>query len=280
MALAIDSWRRRHAADIPRWLDVVGEFDALLALATFAAEHPAITFPELVDGHPQIAADGLAHPLLDASAVSNDIALGGAAPRLLVVSGSNMSGKSTLLRALGSTSCWPRPAHRCARPRLVLSPLAVGASIRVLDSLLDGKSRFYAEITRLKQVVDLVVAANGHVLFLLDEILSGTNSHDRRLGARGPAHGPRRRGARWAWSRRTISRSAKSPCGLGSLAANVHFEDRFEDGTMTFDYHLRPGVVRTSNAVELMRSVGVWRRLKRLVWTPYRFVTDRRDDAP
>ena len=158
MALAIDSWRRRHATDIPRWLDVVGEFDALLALAAFAAEHPAFTFPELVDGHPQIAADGLAHPLLDDSAVSNDIALGEPAPRLLVVSGSNMSGKSTFLRALGLNVVLAQTGAPVRASRLVLSPLAVGASIRVLDSLLDGKSRFYAEITRLKQVVDLVVA--------------------------------------------------------------------------------------------------------------------------
>ena len=183
MALAIDAWRRRHATDIPRWLDVIGEFDALLALAGFAAEHPEFTFPVLVDGHPQLAAERLAHPLLDDSAVSNDVSLGEPAPRLLVVSGSNMSGKSTFLRALGLNVVLAQTGAPVRATRLVLSPLAVGASIRVLDSLLDGKSRFYAEITRLKQVVDLVVAANGHTLFLLDEILSGTNSHDRRHGA-------------------------------------------------------------------------------------------------
>ncbi len=256
MALAIDSWRRRHATDIPRWLDVVGEFDALLALAAFAAEHPAFTFPELVDGHPQIAADGLAHPLLDDSAVSNDIALGEPAPRLLVVSGSNMSGKSTFLRALGLNVVLAQTGAPVRASRLVLSPLAVGASIRVLDSLLDGKSRFYAEITRLKQVVDLVVAGNGHVVFLLDEILSGTNSHDRRLGAQALLTELVARHAVGLVTTHDLA-LGEIAVGLGSLAGNVHFEDRFQDGTMTFDYHLRPGVVQTSNAVELMRSVGL-----------------------
>jgi len=256
MALAMDAWRMRHAADIPRWLEVVGEFDALLALATFAAEHPDYTFPDLVSSDATVHAEQLAHPLLSSSAVANDLSLGGAAPHLLVVSGSNMSGKSTLLRALGLNVVLAQTGAPVRATRFVLSPLAAGASIRILDSLMDGKSRFYAEITRLKQIVDLVDASNGRVLFLLDEILSGTNSHDRRHGAEALLTGLVRRGAIGLVTTHDLA-LGEIAVRLGPLAANVHFEDRFEQGLMTFDYRLRDGVVRTSNAVELMRSVGL-----------------------
>jgi MutS-like protein len=256
LALAIDAWRMRHAADIPRWLEVVGEFDALLALATFAAERPDHTFPELASGAATVHAEQLAHPLLPATAVANDVALGGAAPQLLVVSGSNMSGKSTLLRALGLNVVLAQTGAPVRAARFVLSPLAVGGSIRVLDSLLDGKSRFYAEITRLKQIVDLVAGSDGHVLFLLDEILSGTNSHDRRHGAEALLTGLVRRGAIGLVTTHDLALGAIATA-LAPRAGNVHLEDRFEAGVMTFDYHLRPGIVRTSNAVELMRSVGL-----------------------
>ena len=256
MAMAIDAWRTRLSKDVPRWLEVVGEFDALLALAGFAAEHPRYPFPTFATGVAEISADGLAHPLLDDSAVANDVALGGEAPRLLVVSGSNMSGKSTLLRAIGLNVVLAQTGAPVRASRLVLSPLAVGASIRVLDSLMDGTSRFFAEITRLKHVVDLVSTHDGHVLFLLDEILSGTNSHDRRLGADALLQGLIERDA--------IGLVTTHDLALGEIAtrmapraANVHFEDRFEAGRMTFDYRLRPGIVQTSNAIELMRSIGL-----------------------
>jgi DNA mismatch repair ATPase MutS len=140
--------------------------------------------------------------------------------------------------------------------RLRLSPLAVGASIRVMDSLQDGKSRFYAEITRLKEIVDLTRAHDGAVLFLLDEILAGTNSHDRRLGADGVLTGLTTMGA--------IGLATTHDLALGDIAArlapaaaNVHFEDVFDKGVLEFDYRLRPGMVQTSNALALMRSVGL-----------------------
>ena len=214
------------------------------------------TFPDLSPATPTVHAERTGAPAAPASAVANDLALGGAAPRLLVVSGSNMSGKSTLLRALGLNVVLAQTGAPVRATRFVLSPLAVGASIRVLDSLMDGTSRFYAEITRLKQIVDLVGDANGHVLFLLDEILSGTNSHDRRHGAEALLTGLVGRGAIGLVTTHDLA-LGEIAVRLGPLAANVHFEDRFEAGLMTFDYRLREGVVRTSNAVELMRSVGL-----------------------
>jgi DNA mismatch repair ATPase MutS len=138
---------------------------------------------------------------------------------------------------------------------LRMSALSVGASIRIVDSLHEGTSRFYAEITRLKQIVDLT-AAPVPVLFLLDEFLQGTNSHDRRLGAEATVRGLIARGAIGLLTTHDLA-LAEIAEGLGAEAANCHFEDRLEDGKLFFDYTLRPGVVQRSNAIELMRSLGL-----------------------
>jgi DNA mismatch repair ATPase MutS len=175
--------------------------------------------------------------------------------RLLIVSGSNMSGKSTLLRAVGLNAvlAWAG-APVCARS-LRVSPLAVGAAMRVQDSVLEGRSRFYAEITRIRQVVDL---ASGHrpLLFLLDEMLSGTNSHDRRIGAEAILRTLVSRGALGLVTTHDLA-LAEIADALAPHARNVHFEDHIENGRIAFDYLMRPGVVKRSNALELMRSVGL-----------------------
>jgi hypothetical protein len=259
-AFAIEAWRARAGVHIPEWLDAVGEFEALLALAAFSAEHPDYVFPEIADApgtRATLAARSVAHPLLPDRAVANTVELGGAAAtRLLIVSGSNMSGKSTLLRALGVNVVLAQMGAPVRAAALTLSPLAVGAAIRVQDSLTDGKSRFFAEITRLKAIVDLATQRQGAVLFLLDEILSGTNSHDRRIGAEALLTGLVRSGA--------IGLVTTHDLALGEIATrltgdadNAHFEDQFTDGRMTFDYTLRPGIVRTSNAIAWMRDIGL-----------------------
>jgi DNA mismatch repair ATPase MutS len=186
--------------------------------------------------------------------VRNDLQLGHDL-RLLVVSGSNMSGKSTLLRTVGTNTVLALAGAPVRAARLRLSPLAVGASIRLNDSLQAGTSRFYAEITRLRQLMDL---ANGSLplLFLLDEILHGTNSHDRGVGAAAVVRGFIERGAIGLVTTHDLALAhiAQRPEGH---AANVHFEDHLEDGKMIFDYRMRPGVVEKSNAVALMRAVGL-----------------------
>ena len=254
-ALAIDAWRARHGASIATWLAAVGQIEALGSLAGFAWEHPADVYPELVDGAPRFEAEGLGHPLMaEARCVRNDVALGDAV-RVLIVSGSNMSGKSTLLRSVGVNAVLALAGAPVRATRLRLSPLAVGATLRIRDSLQEGTSRFYAELVRLR---DLVRIADGPVplLFLLDEILHGTNSHDRRLGAAAVVSGLVRRGALGLVTTHDLALSevANDP-GVG--ATNVHFEDRLEDGQMVFDYRMRPGVVRTSNALALMRTLGL-----------------------
>ena len=252
---AIEAWRATSGDRVPRWISVVGEIEALCALAAFAYEHPEHPFPELVEAGALFESEGLGHPLLPADrCVRNDLSLGGDV-RVLVVSGSNMSGKSTLLRSVGTNTvlAWAG-APVCAR-RLRVSQIATGASIRLQDSLETGASRFYAEITRLGAIVH---QASGPLplLFLLDEILSGTNSHDRRIGADAIVRGLVDRGAIGLVTTHDLA-LAQIADQLAPLAANVHFEDQLVDGRMSFDFRLRPGVVQKSNALALMRAVGL-----------------------
>jgi len=186
--------------------------------------------------------------------VRNDVSLG-AAPRALIVSGSNMSGKSTLMRTIGTNVILAQAGAPVRARSLSLSPLAIGASIHILDSLQTGASRFYAEITRLRQIVELT-KGELPLLFLLDEILSGTNSHDRLIGAEAVVKGLVERGAIGVVTTHDLALT-RIVENLNGRAINAHFEDHLEKGRMVFDYKMLPGVVRRSNALELMRSVGL-----------------------
>jgi hypothetical protein len=266
LAFAVEAWRSHSGPVVRRWLTATGEMEALCSLASYAFEHPHDPFPELVGQavpaalhEPLLEAEAIGHPLIEeARVVRNDVRLGGAAPagpRVLVVSGSNMSGKSTLLRTLGVNAVLAQAGAPVRARRLRMSPLAVGASIRVTDSLQGGVSRFYAEILRLRQILD-ATARPPRVLFLIDEFLHGTNSHDRRIGAEALVRGLVERGAIGLITTHDLA-LADIAGTLGERVANVHFEDHIEDGRMVFDYAMRPGVVRKSNAIELMRSVGL-----------------------
>jgi DNA mismatch repair ATPase MutS len=186
--------------------------------------------------------------------VRNDIRLS-IELRVQVVSGSNMSGKSTLLRTIGVNAVLAHAGAPVRARRLRLTPLAVGASIRTLDSLQGGTSRFYTEIKRLRQLVDLARGPRP-VLFLLDELLHGTNSHDRKIGSEAVIRTLVERGAIGLLTTHDLA-LAQIVDELAPRAANVHFEDHLENGKITFDYRLHPGLVRKSNALELMRSVGL-----------------------
>jgi hypothetical protein len=255
VALGIEMWRRESGPHIGEWINALAEFEAISALAALSFERPTWSFPELLPPtQASFSAKELRHPLIvEQRCVPNDVALDGAC-RLLIVSGSNMSGKSTLLRAIGLNTVLAWAGAPVNASHLNLSPLQTGASIRVTDSLQDNRSRFFAEITRLRQIVDLMRDSTP-VLFLLDELLSGTNSHDRRIGAAGLVKGLLRGN--------TIGLLTTHDLALAEIAneltcaSNVHFEDRITDGKMEFDYQLRPGVVTHSNALELMRAVGL-----------------------
>ncbi|MGI9432153.1 MAG: MutS-related protein [Myxococcota bacterium] len=185
--------------------------------------------------------------------VSNDVTLG-REPAAWVVSGSNMSGKSTLMRSVGVAAVLAQAGAPVAASSLRLSTLQIGASIRIQDSLQEGTSRFYAEIQRLRQIMDLAGASP--TLFLLDEILHGTNSHDRGIGAEAVVRGLLSRGARGLVTTHDLA-LARVADELAPTTRNVHFEDHVVSGRIEFDYTLREGVVTRSNAIELMRAVGL-----------------------
>jgi len=255
LAFALERWRGASGHSVGRWVEALGEFEALSSLARFAYENPGLPFPEIVDGGPSIEAEGLEHPLIPADrCVANDVRLGDGV-QLLLISGSNMSGKSTLMRTVGVNIALALAGAPIRGRRLRLSRLAIGACMRVQDSLQEGLSHFYAEIKRLKRVVDL---GRGPLplLFLLDEILHGTNSHDRRVGAEALIRGLVDRGAIGMVTTHDLA-LARIADELSPQAANVHFEDHLEDGKIVFDYRLREGVVQKSNALELMRAVGL-----------------------
>jgi hypothetical protein len=253
--LATESWRRRFGPSLRLWLDSVGELEALAALGGYTYEHPEDVFPEFVDCAPCFEAEALAHPLIPRErAVPNDLRLDRDL-QLIIVSGPNMAGKSTFLRGIGVNAVLAQSGAPVRAAKLKLSPLTVTASICVLDSLEGGISRFYAEIHRLKQIMDLTRGPIP-VLFLLDELLSGTNSHDRLIGTRSFVTKLVERGAVGLVSTHDLALTA-IPQEIGSKAINCHFEDHLEDGQLRFDYKLYPGIVQTSNALPLMRSIGL-----------------------
>ena len=259
LAIAIDRWHAAYGPAVREWLRVVGEFEALIALGTFAYERPDDPFPELADEGPVYDAEGLGHPLIAASGgVRNDVRLGAGGPRVIIVSGSNMSGKSTLLRSVGVSVVLALAGAPVTAKRLRVSALAPGATLHIQDSLQAGHSRFFEEILRIRTIVHTAAdTSRGPVpmLFLLDEILHGTNSHDRRIGAEGIVRALVSLGAIGLVTTHDLALT-ELPATLGS-AVNMHFEDRLEDGKMIFDYRMRPGVVAHSNALALMRAIGL-----------------------
>jgi len=252
---AADRWRRENGEMVDAWLTAAGEFEALSSLAAWQFENPDTVVPQWKQTGPLFAGTALRHPLIDREkAVVNDATLDSNC-RLLLVSGSNMSGKSTFLRTIGLNTVLAHAGATVPAASLAISPLCLGASIRTVDSLQEGASRFYAELQRLKAVVDL--SKQDHkLLFLLDELLSGTNSHDRKIGAEGIVDTLLDNGSIGLVTTHDLALAAIAS-KPESRAVNVHFEDQIIDGRIRFDYRMKPGVVTTSNALALMRAVGL-----------------------
>ncbi|MCC7133349.1 MAG: hypothetical protein IT352_11900 [Gemmatimonadales bacterium] len=255
VAAGVERWRGRMGRTAAGWLDAIGELEALASFAAQAFERPDDAFPEVGPPGAPLVAEGMAHPLLPVGrAVANDLALGEPC-RLLVVSGSNMSGKSTLLKALGGNLVLAFAGAPVRARRLSVGQWALGASLVLRESLLEGRSRFYAEVLRLRDIV--AVADQGRpVLFLLDELLSGTNSHDRAIGAKGILEGLVAKGAIGIVTTHDLALTEIART-MGDRGDNRHLEDTLVNGELRFDYRLQPGVVRRSNALELMKAVGL-----------------------
>ena len=251
---ALERWRLQHGAHVRGWFEALAELEALGCLAGLAHDRPAFVFPSFETEGPRFVATALGHPLLEAP-IPNDVSLVGPS-RALLVTGSNMSGKTTLLRAMGLNALIALAGGPVCARSLSLSSLTVVSSMRVRDSLEQGVSYFHAEVRRLKSVVDAVVASHGQALFLLDEILTGTNTRDRQLASRHVLALLLRHGA--------IGAVTTHDLGLATIAEelpeqvhNVHFRDSVADGVMTFDYRMREGVVDTTNALRVLALAGL-----------------------
>jgi hypothetical protein len=258
-AMASDAWRRHWGGKMRVWADITGELEALLSLAGYSYEHPDDPFPQFVEEAPHsptvFVGEALGHPLIPAAAcVRNDVRLD-TGTRALLVSGSNMSGKSTYLRTAGINTVLAMAGAPIRGKSLRLTPLCLGSSIRRVDSLQENRSSFYTEILRIKDVFELTGGA-GPVLFLFDELLEGTNSNDRRIGAEGLLRALLGRGAAGIVTTHDLALTEIADALPGAIR-NVHFQDYVEGGEMRFDYKLREGVVAKSNALELMRLIGL-----------------------
>jgi MutS domain V len=255
VAFAAESWRRHSGARMRSWVDVAAEMEALLSLATYSSEHPADPFPIFVeDSSPAFTGEALGHPLVsDARCVRNDVRLDNET-RVMLVSGSNMSGKSTLLRTVGLNAVLAMAGAPIRGKSLRLSPLNIGTCIRRADSLQQGRSGFYTEILQIRRVFQLA-GDSAALLFLFDELLEGTNSKDRRIGAEGLLRSLLNRRALGVVTTHDLALTEIADSSKGQIR-NVHFEDQVKDGKMYFDYKLREGVIAKSNALELMRVMG------------------------
>ena len=259
--VALERWQQTSGARARDWLAALGEAESLSALATLAYDNPDFVMPEFVDGPVRIDARALGHPLLPArSRVNNDVAVGPPGTFLLVT-GSNMSGKSTLLRAIGTNVVLAQAGGPVCAASLTLTPVDIWTSIRIDDSLEAGVSLFMAELKRLKRIVDAArdPARSRPLLYLLDEMLHGTNTAERRIAARRVLGYLIDAGAIGAVTTHDLT-LAEDP-SLDAPAQRVHFTEQFERTpagmTMTFDYRLRSGLATSANALKLLAMIGL-----------------------
>ena len=264
----LERWKEKHGAALRGWMIALGRTDALSALAGLAHAHPDWAFPEIADGQPggspsgppRLEARALGHPLLaPESTVHNDVSLGPPGS-LLLVTGSNMSGKSTLLRAIGANVILAGAGGPVCAEAMALPVADLRTSMRIRDSLEEGISYFMAELRRLKAVCDAASAANERpVLYLLDEILQGTNTAERQIAARRILHHLLDQHAIGAVTTHDLTLADAED--LQNRAVLVHFRESVEtpeDGPpITFDYRLRPGLATSTNALRLMEIMGL-----------------------
>ena len=256
--MRIESWKERHAGSLPGWLDAIGRMDALLSLATFAHNHPGYVYPTLTnptDTSFTFRATALGHPLMHRDrCVRNDFRME-QRPEFIIITGANMAGKSTYLRTVGVNfllACIGAPV--CAT-QMELTPVRLVTSLRTSDSLSDNESYFFAELKRLKLIIDKLQAGE-RLFIILDEILKGTNSTDKQKGS-------------LALIRQFMTLQANGiiathDLALGTLAdafpdriRNYRFEADIAGDTLTFSYRLRPGVAQNMNACFLMQRMGI-----------------------
>ncbi|HVW12018.1 MAG TPA: hypothetical protein VHC90_25740 [Bryobacteraceae bacterium] len=254
LSFAIERWKEKHGPQLKGWLAAWGEFEVLTAISGYAWEHPGDAFPEFLDGPPRFEATDLGHPLIaDSTCVRNNVTLD-AANRFYIISGSNMAGKSTLLRSIGLNAVLAAAGAPVRASSLRLTGFRVIASLSIVDSILEGKSKFLAEVDRVRSMLEH--ARRAPVLFLIDEILSGTNSRDRRFASEAVIRSLIESGAIGALSTHDLALTeiALIPALAGS---NVHMGSAPGGGPMDFDYRMKPGVTTETNALAIAAMMGV-----------------------
>ncbi|MFT3836820.1 MAG: DNA mismatch repair protein MutS [Myxococcaceae bacterium] len=247
----LDQWRAKHGKQVRRWFDSLSELEALASLSTFRFERPETVFPTLLDGPARFKAVGLGHPLLEKPVV-NDVELSqpGAA---LVITGSNMSGKTTFLRTIGITEVAALAGLPVVAKQCEVSLMQAMTSMRLKDSLERGVSYFYAEVQRVKLLLDTARARPQGCLFLLDELFLGTNARERAIASKALVKQLLELGGIGAITTHDLALTELA----GGKVVNVHFTDSVDGVQMTFDYRLREGIAQTTNALELLRRAGV-----------------------
>jgi hypothetical protein len=256
LVLAVENWRRQHQQQLMQWIECWAEFETLNAIACYAYEHPADVFPEFVKEITVFEAENLGHPLLPAGiCVGNDVALNEAGVAFYIVSGSNMAGKSTFLKAIGMNTVLARAGAPARATRMRLSPFTICASNSIADSLLDGKSKFMAEAERLGEALHCS-SVRKPALFLIDEILSGTNSHDRRLACESIVRALIREGAVGVLSTHDLSLTEIAEIA-GLQGMNCHMESEGPEDPLKFDFKVKAGISSQSNALAILAMIGI-----------------------
>ena len=261
--LWLERWQRQFGRNVRHWFEAVGELEALASLATLAHDHPDWSFPAVDDEHLKLTATAMGHPLISPEeCVVNDVELGPPGTFLLVT-GSNMSGKSTLLRAIGANVVLGLAGGPTCTADFRLPTVELATSMRIQDSLNEGVSLFMAELKRIKLIVDrardLNTSSQPRMLYLLDEILQGTNSAERHIAVTRIVRHLLATRALGAISTHDLEladdEQLKAVCQLVHLRETI---ERFDDREhMTFDYVLRQGVTPTTNALRLLEMVGL-----------------------
>ena len=258
---ALNQWRTQHRKQLAGWFDALAEAEALTSLAGFAYAHPTYVTPEVVENKiPTLEATAVSHPLLPPNrSVANSLTLKGSGQTVLIT-GSNMSGKSTFLRTIGINVVLALTGSVVSAQWFTCSPMRVFTSMRTQDSLEESTSSFYVELKRLKTLIDLTQAEatdgyNWPMLYFLDEILKGTNSADRHRGAEALIRQLHRTTASGFVSTHDLELGQLT--NAAEFVRNYHFQSDVQNGELHFDYTLYEGICRSFNASQLMRAIGI-----------------------
>ncbi|ABR50742.1 DNA mismatch repair protein MutS domain protein [Alkaliphilus metalliredigens QYMF] len=252
--IALEAWKRQSGGQIQEWLEVVGEIEALSSLANIGHDYPQWSIPEIVDEPWVFQGKAVGHPLLTNKQVCNDVDIKDPS-RILLITGSNMSGKSTLLRTLGINLVLAYMGTPVCASSMKCSLMEIHTCMRISDNLEKNISSFYGELLRIKKIVK-ASKENEQVFFLIDEVFKGTNSHDRHIGAKTLIKQLYEDGAMGLISTHDLELGEIEKDSHGNIK-NYHFQEHYKDNQIYFDYRLRPGISTTRNALYLIKMAGI-----------------------